>query len=471
MQIWTAGIRIVTPWGAGICNNLTASGVYYGLMKRLALSLAVSVLIAGIASGADPQAKTKGPTRTKKAAKKAAPPPPEGWPTWGGPRRNFVSPATGLSSSWPAAGPRRLWSRPLGDGYSPIAEENGVLYTAYRRGSQDVVTALDANSGKTVWEFAYDAPFTNGYSEGVGPGPYAMPQIVGERVITASGTGKIHSLDKKTGRPAWSHDLYREFGGTRLPFGYACHALPYKDTLIYLAGGRGSAVVAFRQGDGAVAWKNQSFTNAHSSPVLIDVDGQAQVAALLAQEVIGFDPENGQRLWQHPHATQHGLAVSTVVWGEGNVLLVSSAYSGGARALHLSRQGGQTRVKQIWHNPRLQSHFGSLIRLGDYAYLSSAYTGPAFLTAIELRTGNAVWQARDFAKAQLLYADGKLIVLDEDGNLGLVAANPKQFQILSRVPLLTRIAWTPPTLVGTRLYVRDRRTLIALDLGPVAKGR
>src|SRR5207244_3327977 len=135
----------------------------------------------------------------------------EGWPVWGGPGRNFISSSTGLADTFPREGPKRLWTRPLGDGYSAIAEERGVLFTAYRRGSKDVVIALNAATGNTVWEYEYDAPFRNSYSEAVGPGPYAMPKVIGDRVVTASGTGKIHSLDKKTGRPVWSHDLYAEF--------------------------------------------------------------------------------------------------------------------------------------------------------------------------------------------------------------------------------------------------------------------
>jgi hypothetical protein len=31
--------------------------------------------------------------------------------------------------------------------------------------------------------------------------------------------------------------------------------------------------------------------------------------------------------------------------------------------------------------------------------------------------------------------------------------------------LLSSLAWTPPVLVGTRLYLRDRRTMMAVDLG------
>jgi outer membrane protein assembly factor BamB len=404
-----------------------------------------------------------------------APPPvvAEGWPLWGGPRRNFTTGSTGLADAWPKDGPRRVWSRALGDGYSPIAVQDGVLFTAFRRGDKDVVIALEAETGKTVWAHEYAAPFRNAYSEEVGPGPYAMPQVVGDRVVSASGTGLIHSLDRKTGQPVWAHDLYQEFGGTRLQFGYSCHALPYKDTLIYLVGGkaplfgfgRGSAVVAFRQHDGAVAWKNQGFVNAHSSPLLIDVGGEPQVAALLAEEAIGFSPEDGALRWRHPHRTDFGLAIATPVWADGNLLFVSSAYGTGTRVLELSRSGARTDVKELWHNPRIQVHFGSAIRVGDHVYVSSGHRGPSFVTAVELRSGRIAWQSRDFAKAQLLLADGKLILLDEDGTLGLARATPAGFQVLSRVSLLKRLAWTPPTLVGTRLFVRDRADIMALDLG------
>jgi outer membrane protein assembly factor BamB len=192
------------------------------------------------------------PAKPKPTAKQIGP--SSNWLLWGGPARNFITPSTALADSWPAGGPKKLWTRQLGDGYSPIAVEADRVYTGYRRGSSDVITALDAATGKTIWEYAYENPFQNSWGE-VAPGPYAMPQVIGERIVTASGTGKIHSLDKKTGKPVWSHDVYSEFGGTRLGFGYSCHALPYKDTLIYLVGSNGSAAVAFNQSDGSVRWK------------------------------------------------------------------------------------------------------------------------------------------------------------------------------------------------------------------------
>jgi hypothetical protein len=87
------------------------------------------------------------------------------------------------------------------------------------------------------------------------------------------------------------------------------------------------------------------------------------------------------------------------------------------------------------------------------------------MSAVELKTGKVAWRQRGFSKAQLLWADGKLILADEDGTLALCRVSPQKFEVLSQVSLLQNIAWTPPTLVGTHLYLRDRKTLMALDLG------
>ena len=388
------------------------------------------------------------------------------WTVWGGNNRDFIAHSARLADSWPAEGPKKLWRRPLGDGYSAIAVEGGLLYTAFRRGSKDVVTALDASTGKTRWEYEYENPFTNSYSEGAGPGPYAMPQVVGDRVVAASSTGKIHSLDKKTGKLVWTHDLYSEFGGTHLQFGYACHGLPYKDTLIYLSGGRGTGAVAFRQSDGAVVWKALEFTNAYSSPLLINVDGQAQVVAVTAGTVIGFAPDTGALLWTHEHQTPYGIAVSTPVWAPGNLLFVASGYGMGARVLQLSQSGGRTTPKELWYDRRLQLHFGTAIQHDGVVYFLSGYDGPVFMIGVELKTGKVLWRDRQFAKGQLLYADGKIILADQDGTLALCKASPQKFEVLSRASVLESIAWTPPTLAGTRLYLRDRKTIEAFDLAP-----
>jgi hypothetical protein len=170
-------------------------------------------------------------------------------------------------------------------------------------------------------------------------------------------------------------------------------------------------------------------------------------------------------LWGHPHRTDYGLNISTPVWGEDNLLFLSSAYSGGSRVLHLSRAEGKTRVRHLWFSNRLRVHFGTAIRLGDTVYGSSGDFGPAFLTAVDIKTGKTLWQERGFARAQMVHANGRILLLDEKGVLALASVSPQGLQVHSRVELLSDNAWTPPTLVGTRLYLRDRKTIVALELG------
>ena len=87
------------------------------------------------------------------------------------------------------------------------------------------------------------------------------------------------------------------------------------------------------------------------------------------------------------------------------------------------------------------------------------------MPCFDMKTGTIAWQDRSFARAQLLYADGKLIVLDEDGTLALANVSPQGLKVLARAQILNHLSWTPPTLVGTKLYVRDRKTMAAYELG------
>ncbi len=387
------------------------------------------------------------------------------WPQWGGPDRNFVSGAKGLAATWPEGGPRKVWGRELGEGYSGIAAEGGRLYTMYRRGAQEVAVALDASTGKTVWEFAYDAPFAAEYSMENGPGPHSTPLVAGGRVFTAGATGKLHALDKQTGKLVWAHDLMNEYKGTIRVNGYACSPVAYGDTVIMLVGGAGNAVMAFKQRDGAVAWKRHDFQNSPASPLLIKVDGQEQLVAFMYDDVVGLDPRGGDLLWSYPHKTEFGLNVSTPVWGEADSLLfISSSYGGGSRALKLTRAGAKTTVEEVWAHKLMRIHYGNVIRLGDYVYGSSGDFGTAPFTAVNVKTGKVVWRDRNIARASFVSAEGRFIILDEDGNLTLATPTAEGLKIHSKVELLKSNAWTAPTLAGTRLYVRDRKTIAAFDL-------
>ena len=397
------------------------------------------------------------------------------WLQWGGAGRNFMPAATGLAASWPPGGPNKLWTRPLGEGHSAILVEGGRLYTMYRplgllsavrRSQEETVASLDAATGKTIWEFTYPSP-TDGLDFSQGAGPHSTPLIAGNRVYATSTRKELFALDKATGRKVWSHDFIREYGSASPGRGYACSPLLYKGMVIVSVGGLGQGMAAFDQHTGALVWKTGDFEVSPASPIMIDVDGQAQLVAFTGDRVAGIDPMTGRVFWHVPHKTDWGLNISTPVWSAADHLLfVSSAYNTGSRAIELRQSGGKTSVAEKWYSTRLRVHIGTIIRVGDYVYASSGDFGPAFLTAVDLKSGKVAWQDRSFSRAQLLYADNKLIILDEDGNLGLATVSPQGLKVLSRASVLSNVSWTPPTLAGTTLYLRDRKNIAAFSLAP-----
>jgi outer membrane protein assembly factor BamB len=402
-------------------------------------------------------------------AKSAAPlPPPRAtaWTQWGGPHRNFETDAAGLKDTWPASGPRVVWKRALGEGYSAPSVEDGILYTMYGKPREEVVIAADAEHGKTLWERPNPMTFTSDAAQEQGNGPYSAPLIVGDRLFTTGVAGRLQCLDKKTGRLLWAQELWSEHRGSRVMYGYASSPLAFRDLVIVPVGGPGRGLMAFQQADGKVAWSKIDFGNVYSSPILINVSGLDQVVALLDGAMVGVNPLNGDLQWQVPFKADYSIAVSTPLWGEKNTLFVSAEYNAGAKVVQLARDGLQTRATELWSSNRLRLHHGNAMLIDGVLYFSSGGKGSqAILTAVEALTGKIVWQQRSIQKATFVWADRKLITLDEDGTLMIAHPSREGFKISASAPLLSRISWTPPVLVGDRLYIRDRRDLMCVDLG------
>ena len=406
--------------------------------------------------------------------------PSPAWPQWGGPTRDFKAPAARLAASWPSAGPKALWSRELGDGYSAIVTDGDALFTMYRppkgmlsamaskfTGSDpEAVVALDPATGRTRWEHPYEAPALSGMDMEYGPGPLATPLVVGDLVFAAGTNGRLMALEKATGKPRWTQELWSGLGGTLQGRGYSCSPLAYGENVLVTVGGKGQGVVAFRQRDGQIAWKAADLEPSPSSLMVIQLDGQDQLLMFHANGIAGLDPRSGAVLWDHPHKTDWGLNIALPIWSpDDKLLFVSSAYSGGSRVLQLARAGDRTQVKELWFSNKLRIHHGNGLRIGDYVYGSSGDFGPSFLVAMNVRTGQVAWQDRALAKATAVLADGKLVLLDEEGTLALATATPEKLTVISKASVFQGRSWTAPTLAGTRLYLRDRTAIKAFDIG------
>ena len=399
------------------------------------------------------------------------------WLQWAGPHGDFTCDAGPLAEKWADIGPKEIWSREIGGGHSTILHEDGVLYTMCRRaGDKDAVLAVKADTGETVWEYQYDAPPQAGMVLDYGVGPHSSPLIAGDRLYTLGGIAHFHCLDKKTGKVLWSHDLAEEFKVSTLLRGYGSSPIAYKDTVIVNIGaGRGvpdpSGLAAFKQDTGEIVWKTQRLSAGYPTPVLVNFDGRDMLVDDLGYDRLGIDPADGSILWQSKVDLSKASIITSALWIPPDMAFFSAGHGGGSQLYRIkpATEGElKYQAEQLWDNNKLRIMHANAIRIDDTIYGCSGDMGPAYLMAVDVKTGKLLWRQRGFSKSTLLLADGKLIILDEDGNLALAKASPEKLEILSKAKILEKFSWTAPTLIGTRLYLRDYKTMKCLDLGVTA---
>ncbi len=399
----------------------------------------------------------------------------DAWTQWGGANRDFKTTVKKLATSWPEEGPKKLWSRKLGRGYSTVVSDGSTLYTTYgvrdknkdgtwEANGEEVIIALDAKTGKTLWEHRYDVTIAKGLLTNYGPGPRSTPLLIGDKLYTVGFMLDVNCLDAKNGKVVWSKNMAAEYDVKPPDYGYGASPLLYKNLIIMPVGGEAQSIVALNAKTGNVAWKNQSFGQTYSSPFIIDLDGEDQLITFAPKAVMGLNPESGELIWSHPQETQYGANISTPVWCDDNILFISSAYGMGARGIKLARQDGKTTAEELWYNKKVKIHHANAIAVGDHVYCSVGDFGPAFMAAINVKTGKLAWRKRGFSKATLIKVNDEFIALDEDGKLGLLHLTPKTLKVISKTEVCKRIAWTAPSIVGSSLIIRDHESIIALDL-------
>lgn len=393
------------------------------------------------------------------------------WTHWGGPHGDFTVESAPLADSWPEGGPPRLWQRPLGAGYSSILHRDGRLYTAYRDGDEQVVIALEAASGETLWASRSRPQLWPEVDTSWGKGPNATPLLIGERLLMVDIAGTIEALDDASGKRLWSRSLPDDFGRiSRLEeYGYSASPLPYRDTALVVTGGDRHAVVALDPRNGSLVWGSEPGATSYGPPTLLHLAGRDQFLYLEPQGVVSLDPATGETLWRSPiggYPSDHnGNHLTPVVkCDERHVWIGSQWRTGGGRLLEISGSDGDLEATVRWYDPKKQTAQWTMVREGEIIYGSLGSNRTSLLSAFSWQTGELLWSHRGFHKAQALYVDGKLLFIDEAGDLVLARVSPQGLEVLANAAVLDSKAWTLPTLVGETLYLRDEQSILALDL-------
>jgi outer membrane protein assembly factor BamB len=387
------------------------------------------------------------------------------WPHWRGPHFDGVSRETGLLPEWPPGGPGVLWKVELSGGYSSVAVARGRLYIHTARDKkEEIVLCLEAATGKEVWRHAYPCDYDRQVSLGekYDSGPRATPAVEGGRVYTIGTTGIVFCLEAATGQPVWRRELLTIAGRSCPRQGYCASPVLIGDLLFVHPGGRhGNSVAALNKHDGTLVWQALDDAISHSSPIPIDVAGTPQVVFFTANSLAGFAPRDGKLLWRYDCGRADSgpdgvmLPAATPIYADGRVFISSNLLGGLVLRLAADRA-----PEKVWASAAMRNHFATSVLSEGHLY----GFGGSRLRCVSWATGKLTWDKAGLGKGSVALADGRLIVLTEAGDLFLADATPRGYHQRGRCQPLEGPCLTAPVVAGGRLFLRNERLLMALDL-------
>jgi outer membrane protein assembly factor BamB len=394
------------------------------------------------------------------------------WPQWRGPKRDGISRETGLLKQWPAEGPKLLWQlKEIGNGYSTPAIVRDRIYVLGNEGvDNEFVQALAVSDGKKIWSARLGK---------VGPNPPQMsytgarstPTVEDKFLYALGSDGDLVCLDTDTGKVRWQKNLRADFGGKPGDWAYSESPLIDGETLVCTPGGSEATLAALNKKTGQVIWKcavPEGDQAAFASAIMVEAGGVKQYVQLLQKGLVGVDATTGKFLWRYGKpVSRFNANIPTPLASDGYIYVASAGTGAGAVKLKATESG--VEPEQMYFETKLPTAIGGVVKVGEFLY---GTTGGA-MVCIEFTTGRVKWEDRALGAASLLFADGRLYLHGENGEVGLVEATPEGYRQKGRftppgAPDRGRSkAWAYPAVANGRLYIRDLTSLWCYDVKAV----
>ncbi|MFN7805557.1 MAG: PQQ-binding-like beta-propeller repeat protein [Planctomycetaceae bacterium] len=384
------------------------------------------------------------------------------WPQILGPNRDGRAINEHLLDQFGSEGPRLVWELKVGEGFAGVSiqGDRGILF--HRTNQQEEVLCFDSQTGVKRWATQFPAS----YAGAIAPdnGPRCVPLIHKDRVIVFGAAGKLHTLSLDDGAKLWSRDLYGEFKGNEGYFGAGSTPIVMEDlVLVNVGGAAGAGLVGLRLENGKTVWKGTDEGASYSSPVAVKLGEDLAAIFVTRLNCLAIRPRDGTVLWRFPFGARGPTvnAASPVVFE--NRLFVSASYGIGAVLADISPTGAKT----VWENNDTMSSQYTTTVLHDghfYGVHGRADGGESSLRCFDPLTGKILWSRDGFGVAHSILADGKLVLIRDDGTLFLVRAVPTGYEELGKSRVLKETVRALPALSRGKLYLRDARRLICLDV-------
>ena len=377
---------------------------------------------------------------------------------WRGPDRQGIYHERGLLQKWSAGGPDMLWSyEQLGAGFTSPVFSGGRIYITGMEGETGYIYIL-SEDGNLMDKFPYGPEIYRNY-----PGSRSTPAIIDNLAYIVSGLGRLVCMDLSNGETKWSSDLFSDFDGSNLRWGFTENMVVEGDRLYCSPGGRTYNIVAINRHNGKVIWasKGAGGLSAYCSPLLIDHNGRKMLITMMQRHIVGIDANTGRLLWSHPYGNFRNIHPNTPVYHAGSIFAFSGYGKGGVK-LKLSQVGDA--VTEEWFNSDLDNQMGGTVLVDGYVYGSGDRN--RFWFCVDWETGETVYSSSDIARGTVIWADGRLYCYTERGELALLEPSGNGFIIRGQtdITLGSEQHWAHLVINGGILYVRRGNAVMAFNI-------
>jgi len=373
------------------------------------------------------------------------------WPQWRGANRDSAATFTA-----PATWPDKLnlkWKVEVGTGYAAPITVGDRVYAFSRQGEEEVMRALDAATGKTIWETKYAAMFkpNPAATRTHGTGPKSTPTFADGRLYSLGMSGTVTAFDAASGKQLWQKP-----GGPVEPL-YHTAMSPLVDrglVIVHVGGHSNGALTAFDARTGDVKWSWNGDGPSYGSPIAVELGGTRQVITMTQDNLVAVSAATGELLWKRPYtvrATRN--AVTPIVH---NQIIIVSGLGMPVIGFRVMNKGGQWVSEDTWTNNDVSMDMSTGVVVGNSLYGFSPRNSGQFF-ALDANTGQTQWlsEPRVAENAAIVRAGDLWFSLDTEATLSVVRANPKQYEVLKKYDLADSATWAQPVLSGQRVFVKD----------------
>ena len=401
-------------------------------MRARTLSWAVAALMMGSAVSAAGQAS------------------PRDYPQWRGRNRDGEASAFTAPKSWPEALSRR-WKVDVGEGYATPLVVADVVYCFARRGGDEVMTALDATTGKERWHTGYPAAYTpSSPAAAHGAGPKATPAFHDGRLFTLGISGIVAAFDAANGKILWKTEAPSE-----PPFFSAASSPVVEGGVVMVHPGNYGPLTAYDVRSGEIKW-TAGAGGFFASPLVAILAGTRQVITVTQSSVIGVSVADGTLLWRYPWPGGEGGTMPVL---HGETVIVGALNAGAAAFTPHSRDGKWT-VEPVWTTKDVSLYLSNPVVVGDALFGFSRRASGQFF-ALDAKTGKVLWLGppREATNSAVVKAGDLLVLLNDDGKLIVARSSQTGFEPLKRYAVAESATWAQPSISGNRVFVKDVSSL------------